>query len=128
MAILLIDDGMKMDQLRLKDLQPGLQLLQLMLEFTFDLWRLACLIADVNVHVCLGLGRRSRKKVRRPSLCWEFYTCELRRNQNFPRCIDEKNLRKRNYLLLEIFSERGCCWIALAGNCHDCHNCQNCHN
>jgi hypothetical protein len=43
-----------------------------MLEFALDIGRLACLVADVNIHVCLGWEEDPFRKVRRPSFNADF--------------------------------------------------------
>jgi hypothetical protein len=41
---------------RLEYLEAALQLFQLIMKFPLDFGSLACLVTDVNVHVCLGWG------------------------------------------------------------------------
>jgi hypothetical protein len=48
----------------------------LVLEFALNIRRLARLVADVNIHVCLGWGEDPFRKVRRPSFNCRFYTCQ----------------------------------------------------
>src|SRR5262245_23633663 len=71
-AVLLLHKGVQMNQIGLEDLQPPPEFLNLIVEFAFYFGSLSCLVTDVNVHVCLGVGRRSQKKVRRPSVNGNF--------------------------------------------------------
>ncbi|HVG90917.1 MAG TPA: hypothetical protein VNB54_05450 [Alphaproteobacteria bacterium] len=67
MAVFLFRDCIQLHQFSFKDLQPALKFLDLVLEFALDIGRFARLVADVNIHVCLGWEKIPLRKVRRPS-------------------------------------------------------------
>jgi hypothetical protein len=50
--------------------------LYLVLEFALDIGRLACLVADVNIHVCLGWEKIPLGRSAGPSFNCRFYTCQ----------------------------------------------------
>ena len=53
MAVFLFHNCIQLHQFSLKDLQPALKFLELVLKFALNIRRFAYFVADVNIHMCL---------------------------------------------------------------------------
>src|SRR5262249_31329729 len=84
-AAILFDKGAQMDQIRLEDLQPPPQFLDLVVKFAFYFGSFAGLIADMNIHkVPQDWEEIPRQIVRRPPL---YENCTPANETRSPRCM-----------------------------------------